>query len=144
MTKSHLEGSTHEAIAIATIVKDQEVDLKHQHVDGHRDNNQADSTRDKVVQPGARRDLEIAPEVPELINGRGSNGRNDKESNPLDTSRESKSNAGQEKPNEPIVREGIVALIVKVDPGKDSERGEQNQGRIQQDEATLSDQTVLW
>lgn len=61
MAKSHLEGGTHEAIAVATVVEDQEVDLKHQHVDGHRDNNQADSARDKVVQPRARRDLEIAP-----------------------------------------------------------------------------------
>ena len=97
-----------------------------------------------MVQPGARRHPEIAPKVPELVNGRGSNGRNDKESNPFDTSGESKSHAGQEQPDEPVVRESVVALVMEVDPGKGCECGEQDQGRVQQDETTLSDQTILW
>lgn len=49
-----LELRAHEAVALTRVGQDEEVDAEHGHVEDHRDENQADSACDEVLDPEAR------------------------------------------------------------------------------------------
>lgn len=144
MAQSHLERCAHETIAVAALCQEQKVDLKHEHVDCNGQGDQEQCAGDKVVDPGAWRDTQVAQEIPELLDSRASNGGNDEQSNPLATTSQAQASSSKTQPNEPFVREGVAALIVKVGPGKGCESGEQDQWRIQEDQSTLCCNAVFY
>jgi len=144
VAQSHLERCAHESIAVTALGQEQEVDFEHKHIDCNGQGDQENCASDKVFDPSARCDAQVTQEIPELLDGRASNGGNDEQSNPLAATSQAQANSSKTEPDEPFVREGIVALIVKVGPGKGCKSCEQDQWRIQQDQSTLCRDAVLY
>jgi hypothetical protein len=70
------------------------------------------------------------------------------EANPLDADSDTQSKASQDKPEPPNSAESLGgALFVLVGEAVESEGGESSrgdQGRVEQNQASLGEQTVLW
>lgn len=119
------------------------MDLKHKHVDHDRHQDQTEGSGQEVFHPDSRGDFEIAPQEPQLVESGGANGGNDEQTHPLDTPCQAQTKSCQEEPNQPVIREGLLALVVEVDPGQYSERGEEDERRVQKNKTALGDNAVL-
>lgn len=139
-----LELRAHEPVAVARAAEDHEVDLEHAHVEEDGDDDQAECAGNKVAQPDARGDAEVAEEDPQLIDGAEADGGDSEEADPLAAEGRTERHTGHEEEDPPRLGEGLVLVFVgKADPEEDGERGEEDEGRVEEDVSGLGDETIL-
>lgn len=146
--QSRLELRAHEAITFARVGEAQEVDTKHGHVEGKRDDNQAESAGHEVLGERTRGDmLVVAKHNPELNQSQAANPGNGEQTNPLDASGNSQAKTGDGQPEPPAWREGLrrskFLLVGERSEAEGSESGSNHEGRVEQDEPGLGKKAVL-
>jgi len=131
-----LELGTHEAIAIARVFEDQEVQLKHRHIKQNGNDDETECPSPKVFDPEFRRETDVTQERPQLFDRTKSHCRDCKEAHPLATRHCTEREARQQQPKPPSVSEWLVLVFVtEADPKEDGKRSEENEWRVEEDEA---------
>jgi hypothetical protein len=147
-----LELARHEAVALAAVVEDGKVDGEHAHVEEDGDSDEADGASGEM--PGEERygHSKIAEQAPELDDGQDSHCRDGEEAGPLAADDCSKSETSEGEPRPPATAEWTdsactvtsdLVLVGEADPEEGRQSGEEDDGRVEEDEAGLGDETVL-
>lgn len=89
------------------------------------------------------RHLQITKFVPQILNRVNTHKRGTEHTNPLDTADASNADTRAEKPEPPLRREAVVALVVELAPAEDRRKREEQQHAIEQDEPADSCVAVL-
>lgn len=156
-----LELGAHKRISISRVAENGKVDFEHGHVEEQGDSDQANGTGDKVSHPKRCRNVEIAQQGPQLLNGRGTNRRNGKQSNPFAADNGTKGKASKEEICPPdsgkrtrddnalctmdggcLVLRSLV-LVAEHDPEHDAETGKEEERTVEEDVSTLGDEAVF-
>jgi hypothetical protein len=130
--ESRLELAAHESITITRVDEADKVDSEHGHVESNRNDDQAESTGKKVLEPDSSGDvLRVSEQNPKLKSGQGSNPCDREEADPLDAEGSSKSNTRCSQPEPPGRLESIfrakLMLVLEGSPGKSGHASEQDQ-----------------
>lgn len=133
-----LEFGAHEPIALSRVLKTEEMNSEHGHVEREGDDDQAENARHEVLRKEADRDiLVITKEDPKLDQGQGSNPGNREQANPLDADSHSQAKTSHDEPEPPA---GIkcpgrteFVLVAERREGKSGKGGRNHQGRVEQD-----------
>lgn len=139
-----LKFGAHEAVAIAGVREDEEVDLEHRHVEEERDADEADGAGDKVTEEERHRQPRVAKQEPKLYDCRDADRRHREESDPFARQYRSQGQPDRCQPDPPSLRKRLVSVLVgEAGPAEGGETGEEDEGRVQQDMPGLSDEAVF-
>jgi hypothetical protein len=146
--EGRLELAAHEAVTVTRVDEADKVNCEHGHVEGDGNDNQTESASKEVLEPNSGGNiLGVSEQDPQLEHGKRADPCDCEETNPLDAERgtESDSRCGQPEPPgglESVLRTELM-LVLEGDPRQSSHPSEEHQRGVQQDEAGLSDKTVL-
>lgn len=139
-----LEFRAHEAVALTRVGQNEEMNAKHGHVEDGGDQDEADGARHEVLDPESGRDAQVTKEHPELFEGAETDGSNCEEADPFAAHDGTKRETSHGEPDPPGLGERfIVVFVAESRPGEGCEGGEEDEGRVKEDMAGLSDQAVL-
>lgn len=147
-----LELARHEAVALAAVVEDGEVDGEHTHVEEDGNGDEANGASGEMPSEERHGHSKIAEQAPELDDGENSHCGDGEESGPLAADDCSECEASQSQPRPPATAEGSdsacpvasdLVLVGEPDPEEGRQGGEEDDGRVEEDEAGLSDEAVL-
>lgn len=138
----------HETVTVTWVDQADEVNREHGHVEGDWNDHQAEQTCEEVLEPETGSGGSCVPQQnPELQERQAANPRNGEETNPLDTSCSSETEAGLCQPEPPCGLEGLLrTLLVLVCEGGPCERGpgsEDDERRVKKDQAGLSGERIV-
>ena len=143
-----LELGRHEAISIARVDEAEKVDREHAHVEGRRNDDQAEDAREEMLEPNPRRHVPgVAQQDPELERSQAADPGNGEQADPLDAHGRTQAHTGRRQPKPPRRLERTtraqLVLIDKARPAQRRHRREDHQRRIQQNEPRLRHQPIL-
>lgn len=140
-----LKLGAHEPISISRPIQNHEMNLKHGHVEGHGDDDQSHSSRQKVLRPHDRSDSKVTEEKPKLTDCSETNRGDSEQSDPFTAERRREREAGKEQVLPPFPGERLALRIEvgETHPEVDGESGEEDEVRVKQDETGLSDEGVV-
>lgn len=161
-----LEFGAHETVTITRVLEAGEVDGKHGHVEGDRDDDKAEEAGQEVLgeqtlcglayvtcDKSAKEMtyhgnvLVVTKQNPELDQSDGTNPGNCEKANPLDAHGDTEPKTSSDEPKPPAELESLLRtkfmLVAEAGESKSSEGSGSDQRRIEQDQTSLRKETVL-
>lgn len=139
-----LEGRGHEAVAFARAIEDAQMHCKGQEVDEERDTNEAGGPCKEVPEDEGHWLADVAQVAPELHDGRNTDGSDGEETDPLCGDDAAEEEAASREPGPPRRGKGLAALLVaKLDPAVGGCGGEEDEERVEEDQAGLCGEGVV-
>jgi hypothetical protein len=144
-----LELGRHESVTFARVDKAKEVDSEHGHVERDRNDDQAEHASEEVLEPQAWCHIPVVAEQdPELEKRQGADPGDGEQANPLDTHSRTEPDTSCGQPEPPRWLEGLggslFVLVHETCPGESGDGREDDEGRVEEDEARLGDERVVW
>lgn len=140
-----LELGAHEPITVAGPVEHHEVDLEHEHVKYRRHDDEPHCAGEEVLDPHSGRHLEVSKQQPQLSERAKTDGSDREQPDPFTAECRAEAQAREHQVLPPLARERL-SLRVEVgepDPEVHSERGEEDEVGVEQDETGLGNEGVV-
>lgn len=142
-----LELRSHEVVSWSRPVENRKVYLEPEKVEKERDDNEANGTSSKVLSKLWKTQSTLATvdigQIPQ-VNEDGNTDRKEGEgTNVFCRDNAAQGHARQEQPLPPLSAEGIMAKLVEANVGEHGKGHEEDQGRIEEDQASLADVGVI-
>ncbi len=130
-----MEERGHLSISRAGILEDEEVQVEAEHVDDHRNDNQANNTDYQMCSKLNDWHLLVAELVPQIVCGVEADECCDEQTDPFDRADAANADAGQEQPDEPLNGPALVSQSMKSGPAKSGCECEAEEHGIEEDES---------
>ncbi|KAI3482898.1 hypothetical protein L1887_54220 [Cichorium endivia] len=138
-----LEERAHLGIARARTAEDGKVRLEAQHVDGERQEDEAEDACAPVTCVRAHGHAQVAELLPQVLDGEDADEGGDKEADPLDGRDAADGGAGPGEPEPPRPREGRRLVLHELDEAVHGGEGEAEQHGVEEDEARDDEPAVV-
>lgn len=117
--------------------------IEAEHVDDHRNDDQANNSDNQVCSKFNHRHLLVAKFVPQIVCGVETDQSCNKQTNPFDRADAANADTCQEQPDEPFHRPALVSQRVESCPAKRSGKREAEEHGIEEDESRNGSVRVL-